>query len=197
MRSFLAAITVGGAALLGAGTAVAQETKDDGIDCVYNALAAHYDLVAEVFLYDDMSQEDITKVDTLVETAKKDCATRYKFSEGQLFTIGELGVYVSSIDYLSEELLWSGATEASLDGVLDVFQGLSDEDVDMLFDTTWRSNVAFHDKLKSAVVAKGIPSDEDSVMLALTILEISALADEAVTLFDLDDLLTEDDSPQQ
>src|SRR5262245_18632433 len=120
MRKFLAAMMMGGAALLSAGAAAAQEPDDTRMDCVYNALIEDYALVAEAFLFDDVSQEDITKADTLIETAKKACAERYKLSEGQVVTIGELGVYASSIDYLAEELLWSGATEAAIDGVLDV-----------------------------------------------------------------------------
>jgi hypothetical protein len=195
MRSLVAAVMAGGIMLAGASSALAQEQeiRDDGMDCVYLALSEEYELVAEVFLYDDVADEDVNKVNQLVETAKKGCAERYKLSEGQLFTISELAVYASSIDYLGEELLWSGSTEAAVEGVLDVYQGLNDEEYDLMFDTTWRSNAALYEKLKSAVVAKGIPSDDDSVNYALTMIEISAMADEAMMLFELDDLLSEEE----
>lgn len=187
MRFVLAAALTGLLALASAGAAVAQQVADDGMDCVYKAVAADYDLVAEVFLFDDMPQEDITAATQAIEAAKKTCATQYKLTEGQLMTIGELGVYASSIDYLGEELLFAGASEDAVNGVLDAYDTFTDDDVEKFYDTGWRSDAAFFAKMKAKVVGVGIPDEDEAVDLALAIFEIAVMVEEAQYLFMLGD----------
>lgn len=188
MRLVVAAALAGGLALSSAGAAVAQNPQDDGMDCVYKAVAADYDLVAEVFLFDDMAEEQITAATQAIEAAKKTCATQYKLTEGQLFTIGELGVYASSIDYLGEELMISGASEDAVDGVLDAYETFTDEDVDKFFETGWRSDAEFYAKMKAKILGAGIPDEDDAIDLALAIFELAVMVEEAQYLFMLDGL---------
>jgi hypothetical protein len=189
MRNLAMGLALGGAALLGVGAASAQGA-DPSMSCVYDALTVgneDYEIVAEVFIYGDVPDTQIQQAAKIVEDAKKACAAKFPLTPGQIETVGELGVYAASIDYLSEELLIFGATEESVGGVLDVYDMFTDADVDKFFDMDWRSDATFYGKLKSQVVGVGIPDEDDMVDLALSILEIAAFAEESTYLFILDD----------
>lgn len=184
MRRFLAALA-GGLVLTGA--AHAQDAVDDGIGCVYNELIDSYDLVAEIFIYGDLSEEEVAESNQAIATAKSTCAAKYAYSPGQLEIVGELGILASSMDYLSEDLLYSGVSETAISGLMDVYDAFTDDDVDAIFDPDWRSDAAFHAKLKSKVLAAGIPDEADLMEIAFALLEIAAMAEEATLLFMLDE----------
>jgi hypothetical protein len=189
MRKLAMGLALGGAALLGVGAASAQGA-DPSMSCVYDALTVgneDYEIVAEVFIYSDVEDTQIQQAAKLVDDAKKACAAKFPLTPGQVETVGELGVYAASIDYLSEELLFFGATEEAVGGVLDVYDGFTDEDIERFFDPDWRSDATFYGRLKSQVVGVGIPEDDDAVDLALAVLEIAAFAEESTYLFILDD----------
>ncbi len=175
-----------GLALAGAGAGHAQDQADDGMDCVYEELVDNYELVAEVFLYGDLTEEEGAEADKAVEAAQTSCATKHGYTPGQREAAGELGILASALDYLSEELMFSGVSDAALDGVLDAYDNFTDDDVDALFDPDWRSDAAFLGKLKAQMLSAGIPDEADLIDIALTMLEIAALVEEASYMFILE-----------
>lgn len=185
MRGFSAVALVAGLALAGVGHA--QSARPDGMDCVYLALGDDYELVAEVFLYDDLSADEISESEELIETAKAGCAAKHSYSRGQLQAVGDLGVLASAIDYLSEELLFSGLNVATVDGVLDAYDALTDDDVDAILERDWRSDAAFYGRLKTKMTGAGIPDEADLMEIAMMILDVAALSEEATFLFMIDE----------
>lgn len=184
MHGLLTAAVVG--ALTLAGTAYAQEPVDDGMACVYEALVDDYELVAEVFIYGDLSDEEAAEADKAVADAKTSCAAKHSYTAGQREAAGELGVLASALDYMSEELIFSGVSDVALDGVLDAYDNFTDEDVDAIFNPDWRSDAAFYGKLKAKMLSAGIPDEADLMDIALTILEITAMVEEVTYMFMLE-----------
>jgi hypothetical protein len=187
VNRFVAAALAGGLSLAGAGAGHAQVQAGDGMDCVYNELIDRYDLVAEDFLYGDLGVAGAELAVEALATAKATCAARHAYSPGQLDTAGDLGILASAMDYLSEELLYGGVSEEAVSGILDAYDTFTDEDVDAIFDPAWRSDTVFHGKLKAKMLSAGIPDDSDSMDIALSILELAAMAEEATYMFVLGD----------
>lgn len=166
------------------------------MDCVYTALIPDYKAVAEAFLSsDDLTDDQTEEVDELIGSAKRDCAARFKYTPGQLETVGRVGVLGSAVDYLSGELLAAGVSEAAIGGILDAYDTFTDEDVDTLYGGNWRQDAAFLGKMKAMMTGAGIPEGQN-MELALAILEITVLMEEANYLFMTDaDAMPEQSTP--
>jgi hypothetical protein len=158
MFRFLAVSLASGLAMTA--VAHAQAAEDDGLDCVYNEL-----------------------VDRAVEAAKATCATRHNYTQGQRDAAGELGVLASVLDYLSEELMFSGVGDDAVDGVLTAYDSFTEEDVDALFNPDWRSDAVFLGEMKAKMLSAGIPDEADLMDIALMILEITAMVEEVSYMF--------------
>lgn len=187
------------AALLAAGMfamAPAQaQTADPGDEqgpmyCVYNTLidTSDYELVAEAFLYDDLSQEDIDEAALKVKDASDACAKTHKLTQSQAASAADIGLYGATADYLSEDLMLEDVPDAAIDGIYDVMEALSDDDLDKLFEDNWRSDLAFSGRLKAALIAKGIPDDDYAIETSFQIIELASMALDSVMLFMLDEL---------
>jgi hypothetical protein len=166
-----------------AGAAHAQVQSDDGMACVYEELVDDYELVAEVLIYGDLSEEEGAKADKAVEAAKATCATKHNYTQGQRDAAGEIGVLASALDYLSEELMFSGVGDDAVDGVLDAYDSFTEEDVDALFNPDWRSDTVFLGEMEAKMLSAGIPDEADLMDIALTILEITAMLEEVSYMF--------------
>jgi hypothetical protein len=182
LKSRLAAAALAAGFAL-AGAAHAQVQSDDGMACVYEELVDDYELVAEVLIYGDLSEEEGAKADKAVEAAKATCATKHNYTQGQRDAAGEIGVLVSALDYLSEELMFSGVGDDAVDGVLDAYDSFTEEDVDALFNPDWRSDTVFLGEMEAKMLSAGIPDEADLMDIALTILEITAMVEEASYMF--------------
>jgi len=178
---FKAAALVAGLAL--AGAAHAQVQADDGMACVYEELVDDYELVAEVLIYGDLSEEEVGAADKAVEAAMATCATRHKYTQGQRDAAGELGVLASALDYLNEELMFSGVGDDVLNGVLDAYNSFTEEDVDALFKPDWRSDTVFLGEMEAKMLSAGIPDEADLMDIALTIVEITAMMEDVSYMF--------------
>jgi len=185
MSRFLAVSLASGLAL--AGAAHAQDAGDDGLDCVYNALVDSYELVAEAFLYGDLSAEELAKSKQAVEAATALCDAKHSYGVDQAEVAAELGKMGSAIDYLSEELLFGDVSEAAINAALDAFHAFTDEEFDAFGDPDWRSDAVFYARLKAKMTTAGIPDETWAIDTALTIVEIAALMEEATYLFMLDE----------
>ena len=192
-RTILAAIAAIGAAAFGAGAAQAQiadpADENGAMYCVYNALTetADYELVAEAFLYDDLTDVEIKTAAELLDKATRDCATAHKLSESQTASASDIGIYGATADYLSDELMFEDVSDEAIDGIYDVMTDMSDDELDKLYGDDWRSDLAFSTKLKTALVAKGIPDDDFAVETSFQIIELAVMALDSVTLFVLGD----------
>jgi len=189
MRGFVAAALLGGVALTGA--AQAQDAGDGGMNCVYSELIDNYDLVAEVFIYGDISKEETDEAAQAVEAAKKSCAAIHDYSPDQLVSASDIGVLASALDYLSEDLLFSGVSEDVVDAILEAYDTLTEMDIDAIFDAIfdvdWRSDAAFYGKMRAKMVGAGVPDDAVMMDIAMAILEITALVEESTLMFMLDE----------
>lgn len=181
--------------LAGMGAASAQPTagaKDDttGIFCVYNALAGSEDaaMVAQVFLSDAVPEENIGRAALVVGDATTDCAQTHGLSDSQAAAMSDMGIYGTVIDYLSGQLKADGVQPRGLKQLFDVYDGLSEDEVAQFLDLEWRSNIAFSGKLKQQLKAGGIPDKDSAIDASFDIFEVSAMADQAIFLFLVDDL---------
>lgn len=179
----------------GAGAGHAQPTlgaKDDqtGMFCVYRTLteSGNAEDVAKVFLYDDTPEELIGRSAVVLDRTALDCATTYMLTRSKAASMSDMGLYGSAIDYLGAELKKAGASAKALKAMFGVYDELSEEEHDKFFESDWRSEVAFETKLRKALIAAGIPKKDEAIDLALTIFEVSAMADQAIFTFLVDDL---------
>ena len=56
------------------------------------------------------------------------------------------------------------------------------------FEADWRSDVEFTSKMRKGLIAAGIPKKDEAIDTALTMFEVSAMADQAIFTFLVDDL---------
>lgn len=179
----------------GAGVAHAQPTadaKDDttGLFCVYNTLAAseHAGLVADVFLYDTTPEEDVGKAALIVSDATRACGETFMLSLSKAASASDMGIYGVVVDRLTALLREQGAGKRAIDRLFAIYDELGEEDVDRLFDSEWRSDVEFSGKLKRSLVAGGVPEKDTAIDAAFDLFEVSAMANQAIFTFLVDDL---------
>ena len=107
----------------------AQETE---IYCVSDKLSAageaFYD-VAEAFLYNDSTAEQIKQAETALNTASEACAVAHKWDAGKRALGEKIGVYSSVADYLSEELYFDGVEEEEIDRIYTALGALPVEEL--------------------------------------------------------------------
>ena len=186
---------VAAAVACGAGVAQAQPTagaKDDttGMFCVYTALAksGDADMVAQVFLSDDTPEELIGRSAVVLDRTTTDCANAHMVSLSKSASMADMGLYGSVIDYLRKELSAAGASAKALKAMFGVYDELSDEERAKFFEADWRSDVEFTTKMRKGLTAAGIPKKDEAIDTALTMFEVSAMADQAIFTFLVDDL---------
>lgn len=190
-RTVTAAIAAIAVAAFGAGAAQAQVAHDPAdqngaMYCVYNLLTMStedYEIVAEAFLYDDLAESEIKAASDILNNATTSCAETHKMSESQAASAADIGIYGSTADYLSDELMFEDVSQEAVDGIYEVLSDLSDDEMDKLYSDDWRSDLPFSTKVKAALVAKGIPDDEFAVETSFQILVLAMMAVDSVALF--------------
>lgn len=189
------AMVAAGVVTFGAGVAQAQPTlgaKDDttGMFCVYQALTSNddYQTVAQVFLYDDTPEELIGRAAVLLNSTTSECAKTHMVTQSKAASMADMGLYGSVIDYLSGDLKKAGAPAKALTRMFGVYDELSEEEHDKFFEADWRSDVEFTTKLRKGLIAAGVPKQDEAIDTALTMFEVSAMADQAIFTFLVDDL---------
>ena len=165
------------------GAASAQQAADQqlagGESCIYMKLTEglDYEWVAEAYLMGDSQDQDM--LDALDEAGDA-CAEEFDMTDEQRSIATEIGIYGSTADYLSDELSYAGVSDDAIDGVFDVVDDMSDEDLDMIYDKdNWREDAAMTGRLRTALVAKGVPNKDDLIMMAFEMIELSAFAVDA------------------
>lgn len=183
------------AALLAVGAfacapAFAQPPPDtavlDKIYCVYDSLidTGDYEVVAEAFLYDDTSQKDVDTAQKLVDDLAAKCAETHKLGAKKKSIIADIGIYGASADYLAEDLMMiDDASEETVQAIFALSDDMTDDEVMKLYDDSWRSDAAFAGKLKAALLAAGLPDNQETLESAYHMLHLTAAAAVSATAF--------------
>jgi len=188
MRGFMVAGALAMAACGLSGVAHAQLPADDlsGEEyCVYMKLTDTFDyaVVAEALL----AGLDEEKAQALVKTAGEACIKEFGMSQAQASLASDVGIFGSAADYLMDELMDDGITDATLDKIYEVVDEMSDDDLDLVFDGGWRDDAAMKGRLKSALIAKGFPDKTTTLDDASLLIEVSVLGLDAVTAYVMGD----------
>jgi hypothetical protein len=197
MRGFMFAGALAMAACGLGGVAQAQEPTPGGPDgeeyCVYLKLTdtADYVVVAEGLLA-GLEQD---KAQAAVKAAGDACIKEYGMSQSEAAIAADVGIFGAAADYLIEGLMDEGVSDDVIDGVYAVIDEMSDDDLDLIFDGSWRDDAAMKARLRKAVVAKGIPDEDRLVQDASFLIEVSALGADAALNYlmaGMDDIEEED-----
>lgn len=195
-------ILIGAAVMLASGAAFAQPTagaKDDttGLFCVYNALTANggAKVVAEVFLQHGIedSEGDAWAVRMIEAVEAQDAATdacseEYDLTPGKGDAATDMGVFGAAIDHLNGQLAAAGMNKRALGRMYGVYDGLEDDEADLFLSEGWREDAAFAAKIRKQLKTAGVPDKDETMEMAFSILELSALSDEVIFSFLTDDL---------
>lgn len=170
-----------------------QPQTSSGLDgeeyCVYRKLTdtMDYVVVAEGLL----AGLDQDKAQAAVKAAGEACIKEYGMSQNEAAIASDIGIFGAAADYLIEGLTDEGVSDDVIDGVYAVIDEMSDEDLDLIFDGSWRDDPAMKARLRAAVIAKGIPDDDGLVQDASLLVEVSALGVSATLdylMADMDDV---------
>ncbi len=190
MRGFILAGALAMAACGLGGVAHAQEPAQDDLDgedyCVYLKLTDtfDYELVAEALL----AGLDEEKAREAVKKAGEACQSEYSMSADQLALAADIGIFGSTADYLMDELMADGVSDDAIDGLYAVIDEMSDDDLDLVFDGGWRDDAAMKARLKTAVIAKGIPDKAEMLEDSYMLIVVSALGMDAAMSYLMDDM---------
>lgn len=154
--------------------------------CVYAKLTdtLDYQVVAEAYLMG--FEEDEAKA--LIKTAADSCIEEMSMSLNQAALASEVGIYGSVADYLADELVDLGVSEATITNLYDVVDDMSDADLDLLFEGGWRDDAPMKARMKAAAIAKGVPDKEDVLSSAYDMIEVSAHGMEAALAYLMADM---------
>jgi hypothetical protein len=186
----LAAVIASGLALACAtGPVMAQpEESPNGMTCVQQRLMAGraYEVVAEVFLYDDIPEVQIGRAASILELAAQACAAEHQWNGSRQASASDIGLYRATIAFLAEKMVAGGATAETKDAFLEVVAGMQPDDFAAFNELDWRSDLAFTRRLTAMALDAGVPDTDEMIDLALDILELGARAAQSVHLFRLD-----------
>jgi hypothetical protein len=177
----LAMAACGPGGLLSSAAHAQQPTQSgpDGAEyCVYLKLTdtSDYVVVAEGLL----AGLDQDKAQAAVKAAGDACIKEYGMSQNEAAIASDVGIFGAAADYLIEGLADEGVSDDVIDGLYAVIDEMSDEDLDLIFDGSWRDDAAMKARLRAAVVAKGIPDEDRLVQDASLLIEVSTLGSDAV-----------------
>jgi hypothetical protein len=186
MRSLLTALAAGLACVapLAASAQTPNSAEDEALWCVYEALAESFDyeVVAEAYIFEgDMTGDP----DGVLAKASATCAQAHDLNETQKVAVVEYGRFGAVVDYLTEELMFEGTTEAEINAIFAVMDGLSDDDYESLYNTGWEAT-EMGERVKAKLIAAKFPGEDWTLETAMMILTALAFADEAEAVFIFD-----------
>ncbi len=186
MRALITALAAGIACLAPLSASAQQpDAEDKGLWCVYESLATtfDYEAVAEAYIFEGDLTGDPGGV---IAKAGAACATTHGLSESQKMAVEEYGRFGAVIDYLTEELMFEGATEDEIASIFTVTDALSDDDYDALYTDDWY-DTEVGERVKAQLIAAKFPSDDYFIDTAMSIMGVLALADEAEFVYIMDE----------
>lgn len=152
--------------------------------CIYRKLTdtLDYEAVAEAYLSGTERDENIRKLLTAAADVC-DAELTEGMTDGQRQIAANIGIYGATADYLVEDLMFDGVTDDQIGGMFAVLEDMSEDEVGVLAKAEWRNDAAVVDRMKSALIAKGVPERDFTINTALQIIELAALALEASSLY--------------
>lgn len=177
-------------AMLASAPAAGQppEAIENGVTCVYEKLTANrgYEVVAEVYLRDDVPENLIPQAASILDLATRSCAETHGWGASRTASAADVGLYRATIDFLMGQMKDGGAGEAAVAAFRASVSGIASDEYAAFAEQDWRSDIAFTRRLRGIALAAGLP-DTDAVMdMALEALELGARSDYSVSLFLLD-----------
>ena len=184
-RCLAAAIAI---ALLAAPAHAQKQLKDltkaqeDELYCVYNDIAdgKDFDVIAESYVYTDQSAEDSRKADAALAAAAGRCATKYGWTDSKKGIASNIGFYGTAVDYLTEDLFFTGVDDKDIDKVFAILDTLSEADLDAFYKGTWMKNEPMKARLVTALKGAGVPNDDYTLETGEYVLEASVFASDAL-----------------
>jgi hypothetical protein len=92
------------------------------------------------------------------------------------------------IDHLGGQLAAAGMNKRALVRMYGVYDGLEEEEADLFLTEGWREDSAFVAKIRKQLKTAGVPDKDETMEMAFSILELSAVADDVIFSFLTDDL---------
>lgn len=185
----IAAAMVASTALLSAqANAQPPEAIQNGVGCVYEELTANrgFEIVAEVFLRDDVPENRIPQAASILDLATQGCAEKHGWSISRTASASDVGLYGATIDFLLGRIGQAGAAEASVEKFRAAVAAMSSADYAAFAEADWRSDLAFTHRLRGIALEAGLPDTDEVMDMALEALELGARSDYSVSLFLLD-----------
>jgi hypothetical protein len=170
--------------------AVAQppEAIHNGITCVYEKLTANrgFEVVAEVYLRDDVPENLIPQAASILDLATRSCAETHHWGVSRTASASDVGLYRATIDFLMGQIKEAGAADEAVAAFKAAVSGIVSEEYGAFAEQDWRSDLAFTQRLRDISLQAGLPDDERVLDMALDALELGARSDYSVSLFMLD-----------
>jgi hypothetical protein len=185
----IAAATLASAVLLSAqANAQPPEAIQNGVACVYEKLTANrgFEVVAEVFLRDDVPENLIPQAASILDIATQGCAETHGWSISRTASASDVGLYGATIDFLLGRIGQAGAAEASVEKFRVAVAAMSSADYAAFAEADWRSDLVFTHRLRGIALEAGLPDTDEVMDMALEALELGARSDYSVSLFLLD-----------
>lgn len=158
------------------------EAQQDELYCVYNDIAdgEDFDIIGERYVYSDQKAEDLKKADAALAAATGRCAAKYHWSDDKKGVASDIGFYGTAVDYLTEDLFFSGVEDKNIDKVFEIIDTLPDADIEAFFDGSWSKNEPMKARLMTALKAAGVPNDQYLLETGAFTLEASVFATDAL-----------------
>lgn len=178
------------AALVAAPPAFAQppEAMQNGVTCVYEKLTVNrgFEVVAEVYLRDDVPENMIPQAASILDLATRSCAETHGWGVSRTASAADVGLYRATIDFLMKQLKEAGVADDAVAAFKASVSGIASEEYAAFAEQDWRSDLAFTRRLRAIALEAGLPEDELVLDMALEALELGARSDYSVSLFVLD-----------
>jgi len=184
-----AALAALGLAVMVAGQASAQanitEAQKQELYCVHNALIARNQtaLVAESYLSETTADGVRGAADSAINSAAAGCSQKHGWDDTARGLALAVGVMGSTADHIAGELNDAGVVDATLAKVSDLMRGLSARDNELLFDGAWEDDRSFMARIRTKLIAVGVPDKAETIRLAVMLLECSVIGSESAGAF--------------
>lgn len=159
------------------------EAQEDEIFCVYDEIENDIDLVAEQFLYDNLSAGDKKKADAALAAAGDACAATYNWDNSRRDRAKKVGLYATVADFLELDLVAENVKDEDIDRIYTILGSLPDADLNRFLNESWLDDEAFIARINAALAAGGFPKGDDDFQFetARLIMEVSALAADTIS----------------
>ncbi len=165
------------------------DDQENEMYCVYDSLVSSgdHELVAEAYIYTDLTDDQIDEAEEALEFALWDCSDEYDWDATQEMLAEEIGRYGSVVDVLHDDLAGENIPDAKITAIADLVDSLPEADLNKFSDESWLDDEAFKTRMKASLIGIGIPDDSFVLDTSIDFMESSLLL--ATAMIDWLDLL--------